>query len=129
MKTILLDTHALLWLIDNNSKLSSVAINRITEPGIELFFSHASVWEIAIKYGIGKLELPQAPQAFLEKHLTINKIRYLPISIYSIFLAGRLPQHHGDPFDRLIVAQSLYTKLPIVSHDKKLDLYGVERIW
>lgn len=129
MNAILLDTHVLLWLIDNSPKLSNPAINQITQPGIELFFSHAGAWEISIKYGIGKLELPLAPQAYLEKHLTLNKIRYLPTSIHSIYLAGTLTQHHRDPFDRLMIAQSLYAGLPIVSHDAKFDAYGVQRIW
>jgi PIN domain nuclease of toxin-antitoxin system len=125
----LIDTHTLLWLIDNNPKLSTPALARISEPGIELFFSHAGAWEIAIKFGLGKLQLPQPPQAYLDKHLTLNKIRYLPISIHAIFLAGTLPHHHGDPFDRLMVAQCLYADLPILSHDQKLDAYGVRRVW
>lgn len=129
MNAALIDTHALLWLIDNNPKLSEPARARIREPGIELFFSHAGAWEIAIKYGLGKLEIPLLPQEYLEKHLTLNKIRYLPISIHAIFLAGSLPHHHGDPFDRLMVAQSLYADLPLVSHDSQLDAYGVRRIW
>jgi PIN domain nuclease of toxin-antitoxin system len=129
MSALLIDTHALLWLIDDSPKLSKPAIARISEPGIELFFSHAGAWEIAIKFGLGKLELPQAPQAYLDKHLTLNKIRYLPISIHSIFLAGTLAHHHGDPFDRLMIAQCLYADLTILSHDVKLDAYGVRRLW
>lgn len=126
---MLVDTHALLWLIDNSPKLSQAATAQIREPGIELFFSHAGAWEIAIKFGLGKLELPQAPQTYLDKHLTLNRIRYLPISIHSIFLAGALARHHGDPFDRLMVAQCLYADLAIISHDVKLDAYGVRRVW
>lgn len=129
MSAMLLDTHALLWLVDNSPKLSKAATAGIRTPGVELFFSHAGAWEIAIKHGIGKLQLPQTPRAFLDKHLTLNKIRYLPISIHSIFLAGSLPQHHGDPFDRLMAAQCLHANLTIISHDVKLDSYGVQRVW
>jgi PIN domain nuclease of toxin-antitoxin system len=125
----LLDLHTLLWLVDDSPKLSGPAPNRIRTPGIELFFSHAGAWEIAIKYGLGKLSLPQAPQFYLEKHLSLLKVRYLPISVQSIYLSGTLPHHHGDPFDRLMVAQCRYADLPIVSADPKLDAYGVRRIW
>jgi PIN domain nuclease of toxin-antitoxin system len=125
----LLDTHALLWLIDDNPNLSPKARAEIATPGIELFFSYASVWEIAIKYGIGKLKLPDLPEAFLTKHLAINKVRLLPISIHSIFMSGNLPFHHRDPFDRLIVAQCLYADLTLISHDEQLDAYGVRRAW
>jgi len=100
----LLDTHALLWLIDGNPMLGRAALGEIARPGAELFFSYASAWEIAIKFGIGKLELPESPEAFVMKHLKINKIRLLPISLSSIFSAGSLPLHHRDPFDRLIIA-------------------------
>jgi PIN domain nuclease of toxin-antitoxin system len=116
-------------LIDNNPKLSKPAREQISEPGTELFFSHVGAWEIAIKFGLGKLNLPQPPQAYLDKHLTLNKIRYLPISIHAIFIAGTLAHHHGDPFDRLMVAQCLHANLPILSHDQKLDAYGVRRLW
>jgi PIN domain nuclease of toxin-antitoxin system len=125
----MLDTHALLWLINDSPKLGNAALARITEPGVELFFSYASAWEIAIKFGNGKLQLPDTPEAYLLKHLTINKIRFLPISIHSIFLSGTLPPHHRDPFDRLIVAQCLYADLTLLSRDTQFDAYGVRRIW
>ncbi len=129
MKSALLDTHTLLWLIDNSPKLSKAALDLISQPGIELFFSHAGAWEIAIKHGLGKLDLPLPPEAYLERHLTLNKIRYLPISIHAIFIAGTLPHHHGDPFDRLMIAQCLFADLPIISYDDTFDLYGVRRVW
>jgi len=126
---LLLDTQAFLWLIGANPKLSRPALARISEPGIELFFSYASAWEIAIKHGIGKLQLPAPPEAYLTKHLTLNRVRLLPISIGSIFLAGRLPLHYKDPFDRLIAAQCLRHDLTRVSVDAMFDAYGVRRAW
>jgi PIN domain nuclease of toxin-antitoxin system len=125
----LLDTQAMLWFIDGSSKLSNPALACIATPGIELYFSHASVWEIVIKHGIGKLPLPEPPEAFLTAQLAINKIRLLPISIQSIYAVGRLPTHHKDPFDRLIAAQCLRHDLELVSADAVFDAYGVRRIW
>jgi PIN domain nuclease of toxin-antitoxin system len=129
LSATLLDTQALLWLLGANPKLSALASKRMTEPGAELFFSYASAWEIAIKYGNGKLHLSEPPETFLLKHLTLNKIRLLPISIGSIFLAGALPPHHKDPFDRLIAAQCLRHDLTLVSIDTAFDDYGVRRVW
>jgi PIN domain nuclease of toxin-antitoxin system len=125
----LLDTQALLWLFDANSKLSPAALEQIIEPGAELYVSYASAWEIAIKHGNGKLQLPDQPEPFLLKHLELNKIRLLPISIASIFAAGRLPRHHKDPFDRLIAAQCLRQDLTLISIDTVFDSYGVRRVW
>jgi PIN domain nuclease of toxin-antitoxin system len=125
----LLDTHTLLWLVGNDPQLSSTALAQITTPGVELFFSYVSAWEIAIKYGLGKLSLPDTPEVYLTRHLTLNRIRYLPISTHAIFLAGRLPFHHRDPFDRLIVAQCLHADLTLISRDAQLDAYGARRVW
>ena len=129
MSSTLLDTHTILWLSDDSARLSTEARKHIQLPGVELFVSYVSAWEIAIKAGIGKLKLPQTPEDYLSKHLGLNGIRLLPISLHSIFLAGRLPLHHRDPFDRLLVAQCLYADIPIISHDIKFDAYGVKRIW
>ena len=129
MSAALLDTHTLMWLINDSPQLSVAALKHIQTPGIELLFSYASVWEIAIKSGIGKLHLPQAPEPYLMKHLALNKVRLLPISLHAIFKSGTLPLHHRDPFDRLLIAQCLHAKLTIVSGDEKLDAYGVTRIW
>jgi len=129
LSATLLDIHALLWMLEGNAKLSASALARIGEPGVELFFSYASAWEIALKHGNGKLTLPEPPESFLLKHLTLNKIRLLPISISSIFMSGGLPPHHKDPFDRLIAAQCLRHNLTVLSSDRIFDAYGVVRIW
>ena len=129
MSGTLLDTQALLWFIDGNPRLSAPALGRIVEPGAELFVSYASVWEIAIKHGKGKLALPETPESYLLKQLSLNKVRLLPISVRSIFLAGALPHHHRDPFDRVIAAQCLRCDLTLLSSDAQFDAYGVRRVW
>ena len=127
--SIVLDTQAVLWFLQASSKLSDVALKQITQPGRELYFSHASVWEIVIKHASGKLELASPPESFLIDQLSHNKIRLLPISIASIFYVGKLPHfdHHKDPFDRLIAAQCLRHDLTLISIDRAFDLYGVRR--
>jgi PIN domain nuclease of toxin-antitoxin system len=125
----LIDTQALLWFISAPARLSAVALDRITAPGAELFFSYASAWEIVIKHANGKLTLPSEPEPFLIGQLTINKIRLMPISIGSIFRVGQLPLHHKDPFDRLIAAQCLRHDLTLISIDQAFDAYGVRRAW
>lgn len=129
MSATLLDTHTLLWLISNDPQLSPMALSQISMPGVELYFSYVSAWEIAIKHGLGKLPLPQAPEVFIPQHLALNFIRFLPISTHAIFLSGRLPFHHRDPFDRLIAAQCLHADLTLISRDAQLDAYGIRRVW
>ncbi len=125
----MLDTQALLWLFTEDDHLSANARHEISKAGIVLTTSHVSVWEIAIKHAKGKLPLPDAPEPYLAKQLAANRIRLLPISLASIYLAGRLPRHHGDPFDRLLVAQCLRAEVPLISSDKQLDAYDIRRIW
>lgn len=129
MSSLLLDTQALLWIIDGSSRLSDAASSEFRSPSNKLFLSHAAAWEIAIKVGAGKLSLPLSPREYLAKHLPINNITYLQIALPSIFVAGQLPRHHGDPFDRMMVAQCLTANTPIISSDAKLDAYGIRRVW
>lgn len=126
----LLDTQTVLWMITTDGRrVSPAARERITTPGIELYVSHATGWEVAVKHGIGKLSLPEDPEVFFNRQMAANRLRWLPASVTSMFAAGRLPLHHKDPFDRLIVAQCLRFDLPLVSSDEQLDAYGIRRIW
>jgi PIN domain nuclease of toxin-antitoxin system len=125
----MLDTQAMLWLIRNSPRLSVVARDWIATPGIELFVSHISGLEVGVKYALGKLPLPEEPEMFLTRHLTLSNLRWLPVSVTSMFAAARLPLHHRDPWDRIIVAQCLRFDLPLISSDVHLDAYGVRRIW
>ena len=126
MTNALIDTQALLWFLNGDERLSLPAAARIAEPESELFFSYAGVWEIVIKHGKGKLDLPEPPEPFLLKQLTLNKIRLLPISIGSIFRVSALPPHHGDPFDRIIAAQCLRNDLTD-AHLERRDLRPLRR--
>lgn len=125
---LLLDTHTFLWFIDDNPKLSAAA-KKLLESDVDLMVSAASLWEIAIKVSIGKLTLTQPFQEFIPDQLTRNSVKLLEISIAHLAVVSSLPFHHRDPFDRLMVAQAISEKVPIVSVDDKFDLYGAKRLW
>ena len=131
MMTFLLDTHTFLWLINKlySSKLSE-AVNRffLNEEN-QFYLSIASVWEIAIKVNWGKLDIAQPIGPFLLKQLQENEINLFGIRFQHAIKVAELPLHHRDPFDRIIIAQSLVEDIPILSKDKVFDAYGIQRIW
>jgi len=129
---VLLDTHAFLWFIGDAPELSPFARGLIADEDTELLLSAASLWEMAIKYSIGKLQLPDKSVPFVEQlkeQLSLNRIVILPIEPDHIFIVASLPLRHRDPFDRLIAAQSLHEHLPLISIDAVLDSYAVNRLW
>lgn len=125
---LLLDTHAFLWFLLDDVRLSIPARTAIEQTEI-LYLSPASHWEIAIKIALGKYALPEPFTQFMARELTDNNMTILPIEINHTAQLTTLPFHHRDPFDRLIIAQALAEKLPVVSTDSQFDAYGVKRIW
>jgi len=125
----LLDTHAFIWLITEDNKLSSTARNYILDRRTNLYLSSASVWEIIIKCNIGKMKLSGNPQSFITKQLTVNLIEELPITFNHTFHLQNLPDHHKDPFDRMLVAQALSDSLTIITIDQDIARYPVKIIW
>ena len=126
-KTMLLDTHTLLWVFDNNSKLPLAVRERI-ENADAVFASIISFWEIAIKLGLGKLEIKYSFHE-LPQLLSQLKIQLLPLAFADTEQYLTLPLHHRDPFDRMLVAQSIASSLIIISQDKQLDSYSIQRLW
>jgi len=126
---ILLDTHTFLWFITNDSKLSPVAREIVEDADNDRLISIASIWEIAIKSSLGKLRLKEPFFKLIPAQIRINLTELLPIKISHLSVVSKLPFHHRDPFDRLIIAQSLIEDLPIVSIYTQFDDYGVKRIW
>jgi PIN domain nuclease of toxin-antitoxin system len=124
----LLDTHAFLWLMDDPDLLSDTARARIDAAPTEVLLSATSLWEIAIKRSLGKLELPVSSARLLELARD-SGTPVLPIEAEHAIHVEQLPLHHRDPFDRLLAAQALVEGLPIISRDAAFDLYGVVRIW
>jgi PIN domain nuclease of toxin-antitoxin system len=125
----LLDTHTFIWYVTNDSKLSSTARELINDGNNEVFLSIASIWEMAIKQSIGKLNFELPFELFITRQLAVNNFRPLNIKIDHLNVVANLPLHHRDPFDRLIIAQSMVEQIPIVGIDKVFDSYSVRRLW
>lgn len=126
---VLLDTHALLWFLLADHKLSQRAQGMISDAETVVEISPASYWEIAIKISLGKYELPEPYAQFMERELRINDFSILPILPRHTALLTNLPFHHRDPFDRLLIAQSMAEAIPLVSCDQNFDAYAISRIW
>ena len=128
MKAILLDTHSLLWWLDNDDRLSRRAREAIQNPITQVLVSVGSLWEIAIKHQLGKLKASNLVNNF-QKELDDAGFVELPISGVHAIRAAVLPINHRDPFDRLLIAQAEIENVPIVSRDSQFDAYGVHRVW
>jgi PIN domain nuclease of toxin-antitoxin system len=126
---VLLDTHAFLWWIAGDARLSRRATQAIADGGNDIFVSAASLWEIAIKGRLGRLGLPGDPGAFIGGQIVENDFRGLPIDAAHALQIWRLPDHHQDPFDRMLVAQAQVEGLKLVSRDPLVAQYDVEVIW
>jgi PIN domain nuclease of toxin-antitoxin system len=126
---VLLDTHVFLWAITDNPQLSRRAREIFAVGRNVLFLSAASVWEILTKVQVGKLPLPTPVGGYLKQQLTENDVQVLPILLAHILQLEQLPLHHRDPFDRILVAQSLEENLPIVTADPLLERYAATLIW
>jgi PIN domain nuclease of toxin-antitoxin system len=126
---ILLDTHSLLWFLTDSPKLSSSLKVMLEPEDIFPLVSMASLWEIAIKITLHKLDLPVPFDVLIDKELPIIKVDTLSIELKHMKVITQLPMHHRDPFDRLIIAQALAEDIPVISADSAFDAYGVKRLW
>lgn len=126
---LLLDTHVLLWMASQPDKLSAKATALILDRQNSLLVSLVSVWEIQIKSQLGKLELSGAVRNLVERQCRVNGVQLLPIALEHIYSLEDLPNHHRDPFDRLLIAQAQFEKVPIISIDALFDGYSVQTIW
>ena len=125
---ILLDTHTFLWYLQDSKELSSKAAEILEDSSNTLWLSIASLWEISIKLGLGKLSL-QNSFSELEEVLQQLKIEVLPITFADTERYLNLPLHHRDPFDRILVAQAMNHSLILISRDPAFDAYDLQRVW
>ena len=122
---LLLDTHAFLWAIDDHPNLSEEARATITDGNNMVFVSAATAWEISIKKAIGKLTIPRG--SYLDE-LSVHRFTPLDITTEHALAVENLPQHHTDPFDRLLIAQAQIEKLTLVTKDPRIKQYAVQVI-
>ena len=126
---VLLDTHAFLWSIAGDDRLSKTAGKIFLNPDNSLFFSAASFWEICIKISLGKLSLKSGWFKTIEEELRVNAIQWLSVEMPHCVELTKLPFHHRDPFDRLLIAQARVEDLQLMSRDDRLSAYDIKRIW
>ena len=122
---ILADTHTFLWFVTDAPQLSAKAKMLLEDQDTERFFSMASVWEIAIKTSLGKLTLRKPLEEFLPEQLAANRFTLLNISAEHTFRVARLPMHHRDPFDRIIIAQAIVEGFTVITDDGFFKYYEV----
>jgi PIN domain nuclease of toxin-antitoxin system len=127
MSRFLLDTHTFIWLTENNPRLPDRLRDTIDDADL-VYLSIASLWEIAIKLKLGKLSLRREYET-IGPLIEASDILILPIAFADTVQIRHLPLHHGDPFDRILIAQGINNSLPIISTDLKFDAYPVQRIW
>jgi PIN domain nuclease of toxin-antitoxin system len=123
---VLLDTHALLWFLNGDTRLPMRWRSHLDDA--TLLLSDVSVWEISIKYSLKKLDLPEHPRIWFPKIVAQLGLLDLPIERRHVLRVTDLPPHHGDPFDRLLIAQALDDDLPLMTADEKILRYGVRSV-
>lgn len=126
---LLLDTHTLIWWMADSPMLSATARAAISNRGNDVWVSSASAWEITTKYRIGKLAGVEPIINTLEEEILRENFRLLDIRFAHGCLAGSLRNDHRDPFDRMLIAQSLLDNLTLVSNESLFDTFGVTRVW
>ena len=126
---VLVDTHALLWFLAGSSQLGAKALACIQDTRNTIFVSPATLWEISIKDSLGKLTLPESFDHLFPARLDASDILVLPILIPHLHEYRKLPFHHNDPFDRLMIAQALVEDMTLVSCDGEFPAYGVKLLW
>jgi PIN domain nuclease of toxin-antitoxin system len=126
---LLLDTHTLIWAVDRPSSLSPKAKAALQDPDNELLLSAATLWQMAIKVGLKKLTLSLPYSQWMTQALTDLGAHVVPITVESAAVLIGLPNHHRDPFDRLLVAQAMIENSLLVSVDSIFDQYDISRLW
>lgn len=126
---LLLDTHAFLWWVSDDPALPNRVRRQLSAPRNEVFVSAVSVWEIVVKAALGKLTIPLPAERFVPEQLVANGFEALPLSITHALAVDRLPAHHRDPYDRLLVAQAVTEGMTIASGDQQIAAYPVKIVW
>jgi PIN domain nuclease of toxin-antitoxin system len=126
---ILLDTCTFLWVITNAPQLSNPARELFADPANKVYLSAVSTWEIAIKHALGRLPLPEPPGRFIPEQRQQHGVEALPLEEEATLYLGRLPKHHNDPFDRMLICQAIMHGLVILTPDELVTQYPVRTTW
>ena len=126
---ILVDAHIYVWAVLNDPHLSPKARNILRSDEHELFFSLASLWELSIKIRLGKLRTLTSSIAFLHDSLTENGITILAVRYEDVLTLEQLESHHGDPFDRIVIAQAIANDMKLLTEDATIRKYSVQTVW
>lgn len=126
---LLLDTHVWLWMLSTPERLNEGVQEALANPDVELWLSVASAWEVAIKHARGKLPLPSTIEELLDVSVHRLDVRVMVIGLQHALEAARLPPHHNDPFDRLLIAQAKLEGMTLVSADALVQQYGGRLLW
>ena len=129
MMNILLDTCTFLWIISGDEKLSEHARSVFSQQQNIVYLSAASVWEITVKYGLHKLPLPENPFSYIPKQREAHKVEKLPITEEASLCLAKLPSIHKDPFDRILICQSIVTGCLLLTPDPLIRQYPVNVLW
>ena len=125
----LLDTHAFLWFVADDNRLSSKAKSIIQDSDNEIYFSAASAWEMSIKAKLGRLKLGGNLESFIIEQLTENSFGPLAITVSHSLYTEKLPQIHKDPFDRIMISQTKVENMVLITRDKEIREYKVSTVW
>jgi PIN domain nuclease of toxin-antitoxin system len=126
---VLLDTHVFLWWVEGDRALPAKAAKLIADQQNECLVSLASVWELAIKASLGKIKLAKPVRRYVVEQASANAFGLLEIKIAHLGTVELLPAHHGDPFDRLLIAQAIEEDIPLVTADPAFKRYSIKRVW
>jgi PIN domain nuclease of toxin-antitoxin system len=126
---LLLDTHVLLWTLEGDRRLPPRVRDLIDNVENEVYVSIASLWEAAIKIGNGKLRVPGQTIDYFIAHIETRQLTVLALTLAHIRIVQDLPRHHGDPFDRILIAQSQAEGIPLLSTDAEIRKYEVDLLW
>jgi PIN domain nuclease of toxin-antitoxin system len=126
---LLLDTHVWLWQISAPERIGRKTLAALKNPENELYFSIASMWELAIKVSAGKLNLPEVCEDFVPTAMRRHGVQSLPLEPEHAFATATLPLHHRDPFDRILIAQARAENLTLVTADRKFKRYTLDLQW
>lgn len=126
---LLLDTHTLLWWRDNPAELSPPALTALCDPNNSLLISLVTLWELQIKVDLNKLSIGVSLSEMVRQEVEVNGMELLPITPAHIYTLSRLPHHHRDPFDRLLIAQAQVENATIVTKDHLIALYSLSILW